>query len=75
MRATRTKPLEERRAKLKRTHRRLNRVRYSAELAGSADAVLKMVRAAGLEGIVAKKRDSPYRAGTRVTIVAEIQAE
>jgi bifunctional non-homologous end joining protein LigD len=60
------KPLQERRAKL-RAVLGGSAVRYNAELAGSAEAVLKTVRAAGLEGIVAKQRDSIYRAGTRVT--------
>jgi bifunctional non-homologous end joining protein LigD len=60
------KPLEERRAKLREVLEG-SAVRYNAELAGSADAVLRTVRAAGLEGIVAKQRGSLYRAGTRVT--------
>ena len=60
------KPLEERKAKLRELLEG-SAVRYNAELAGSADAVLKIVRAAGLEGIVAKQRNSLYRAGTRVT--------
>ena len=42
-------------------------LRYSAELSGSAAAVIRTVRGAGLEGVVAKKRDSLYRAGARVT--------
>jgi bifunctional non-homologous end joining protein LigD len=42
-------------------------IRYNSELAGSAETVLRIVKEAGLEGIIAKKRDSLYRAGTRVT--------
>jgi bifunctional non-homologous end joining protein LigD len=42
-------------------------LRYSAELSGTPAAVIRTVAAAGLEGVVAKKRDSLYRAGTRVT--------
>jgi bifunctional non-homologous end joining protein LigD len=42
-------------------------LRYSAELTGTPAAVIRTVAAAGLEGVVAKKRDSVYRAGTRVT--------
>ena len=42
-------------------------LRYSAELSGSAESVVCTVRGAGLEGVVAKKRDSLYRGGTRVT--------
>jgi bifunctional non-homologous end joining protein LigD len=62
-------PLEERKAKLKELVARTDSpvVRYSAELEGTAAAVIRTVAAAGLEGIVAKRRDSLYRAGTRVT--------
>jgi len=42
-------------------------VRYNANLSGSPEAILRTIKSAGLEGIVAKKRDSFYRAGTRVT--------
>jgi bifunctional non-homologous end joining protein LigD len=42
-------------------------VRFNGALSGAADMVLENVKAAGLEGIVAKRRDSAYRAGTRVT--------
>jgi bifunctional non-homologous end joining protein LigD len=42
-------------------------LRYSAELTGKPAAVIRTVAAAGLEGVIAKKRDSVYRAGTRVT--------
>jgi bifunctional non-homologous end joining protein LigD len=62
-------PLEARKAKLNELVARTGSplVRYSAELKGTATAVIRAVAAAGLEGIVAKKRDSLYRAGTRVT--------
>ena len=60
------RPLEERKQKL-RTLLAGSAVRYNAELSGSAAAVLKTVRDAGLEGIVAKQRNSRYQAGTRVT--------
>ena len=43
------------------------RVRYNAELSGTVAEIVKTVRAAGLEGVIAKQRDSLYRAGTRVT--------
>ena len=42
-------------------------VRFNAALSGRADVVVASVKAAGLEGIIAKKRDSVYRAGTRMT--------
>ena len=60
------KPLRERKAKLREILTG-SAVRYNAELPGSADAVLRTVKDAGLEGIVAKERDSLCRAGTRVT--------
>jgi bifunctional non-homologous end joining protein LigD len=61
--------LHERKAKLKRLIAKTGSptLRYSAELSGSAKAVVQTVQGAGLEGVVAKKRDSVYRAGTRVT--------
>ena len=62
-------PLQERKAKLKRLMGETEStiLRYSAELSGTPAAILRTVAAAGLEGVVAKKRDSVYRAGTRVT--------
>jgi bifunctional non-homologous end joining protein LigD len=42
-------------------------VRYNANLSGSPEAILRTIQSAGLEGVIAKKRDSLYRAGTRVT--------
>jgi bifunctional non-homologous end joining protein LigD len=41
-------------------------VRFSAELPGTPKEIIKAVRTAGLEGIVAKRRDSLYRPGHRV---------
>jgi len=63
------RPLHERKEKLKTLIAKTASatLRYSAELSGSADAVVRTVRGVGLEGVVAKKRDSLYRAGTRVT--------
>jgi bifunctional non-homologous end joining protein LigD len=60
------KLLSERKAKL-RALLEGTRVRYNAELSGTVAEIVKTVRAAGLEGVIAKQRDSPYRAGTRVT--------
>jgi bifunctional non-homologous end joining protein LigD len=62
-------PLHERKAKLKKLIGKTDStiLRYSAELSGTPAAILRTVAAAGLEGVVAKKRDSVYRAGTRVT--------
>jgi len=62
----RSLPLHERKAKLKEIIAG-TAVRYSAELEASAGALIETVQRAGLEGVIAKRRDSPYRAGTRVT--------
>lgn len=62
-------PLHERKARLKHliAGSASPIVRYSAELSGTPAAVIRTVAAAGLEGVVAKQRESLYRAGTRVT--------
>src|SRR5256714_3661918 len=62
-------PLQERKSKLKTLIAKTASpfLRYSAELSGTPAAVIRTVGAAGLEGVVAKKRDSVYRAGMRVT--------
>jgi bifunctional non-homologous end joining protein LigD len=41
-------------------------IRYNANLSGSPEQIIRTIKAAGLEGVIAKKRDSLYRAGTRV---------
>ena len=63
------RPLHQRKAKLKTLIAETGSptLRYSAELSGSAEAVIRTVRSARLEGVVAKKRDSLYRGGTRAT--------
>ena len=63
------RPLHERKTKLKSLIAETDSttLRYSAELSGTPAAIIRTVAAAGLEGVVAKKRDSLYRAGTRVT--------
>jgi len=40
-------------------------IRYSASLPGSSDALLKMARKLGLEGVIGKRRGSRYEAGQR----------
>jgi bifunctional non-homologous end joining protein LigD len=62
-------PLHVRKAKLKALLAATDSpaLRYSAELTGKPAAVIRTVGAAGLEGVIAKQRDSVYRAGTRVT--------
>jgi bifunctional non-homologous end joining protein LigD len=57
-------PLEQRRARLKALIKG-SEVRFSASLAGVAPEIVRTVRDAGLEGIVAKKKDSLYAAGLR----------
>jgi bifunctional non-homologous end joining protein LigD len=60
------KPLGERKKKL---HQLIegSEVRYNANLSGSSEEIIRTIETAGLEGVVAKKRDSLYRAGTRAT--------
>src|SRR5438874_3484378 len=60
------KPLAERKEKLRKILEGSD-VRYNANLSGSPKQILRTIESAGLEGIVAKKRNSLYRAGTRVT--------
>ena len=62
----RTLPLRERKSRLEKllSARDLgNRIRYVAHLVSNADAVLSSARKMGLEGIVSKKLDAPYRSG------------
>lgn len=62
-------PLHERKAKLQKLIGRSSSgtIRYNADLAGSAETILRTIKAAGLEGVIAKQKDSPYRAGARVS--------
>jgi bifunctional non-homologous end joining protein LigD len=60
------RPLHERKEKLREILEGSD-VRYNANLSGSPEAILRTIESAGLEGIVAKKRDSFYRVGARVT--------
>jgi bifunctional non-homologous end joining protein LigD len=60
------RPLRARKAKL-RDLVSGSAVRYNAALPGTTDAIVHMVKEAGLEGVIAKKRESLYRGGTRVT--------
>jgi bifunctional non-homologous end joining protein LigD len=62
----RTLPMSERKLRLEKllNARDLgNRIRYVAHLASNAEAVLASARKMGLEGIVSKKLDAPYRSG------------
>ena len=60
----RGKPLAERRGRLAGVLEG-TRVLFSAPLDGRLDAILKVVREHGLEGVVAKRIDSRYEAGRR----------
>ena len=60
------RPLNERKRKLRELIADSG-VRYNAELSGSPTSIVRTIKLAGLEGIVAKQHKSVYRAGTRVT--------
>lgn len=57
-------PLCERKAKL-RALIAGSPIRYSAELEGDAAAVISTIENAGLEGVIAKRRQSAYQSRTR----------
>ena len=61
----RTLPLRERKARLEKllSTRDGDRIRYVAHLQSNAEAVLSSACKMGLEGIVSKKLDAPYRPG------------
>jgi len=58
-------PLEERKARLKILvgARKTGRIRFSEHIEGHGQAFFAEACRAGLEGIVSKRRDQPYRAG------------
>jgi bifunctional non-homologous end joining protein LigD len=58
-------PLEQRKARLKRLvgRGRKGRLRYSDHVEGNGEAFFEQACHAGLEGIISKRRDQPYRAG------------
>jgi bifunctional non-homologous end joining protein LigD len=58
-------PLERRRARLSTLVSTDSVMRLSQELPGTAAEVVKAVRGAGLEGVIAKRRDSTYQPGER----------
>jgi bifunctional non-homologous end joining protein LigD len=64
----REEPLDQRKEMLRKLFRGLGRggrrvVRYSDHVAGRARAVLARACRLGLEGVVSKRRDAPYRSG------------
>jgi bifunctional non-homologous end joining protein LigD len=60
----RTRPLEERKARLAEIVAGSD-VRFSASFPGPVPRVVKQVRQLGLEGVIAKRRDSRYQPGQR----------
>jgi len=60
-----SRSLEERKALLKKLvgTRSTGRIRFSEHIAGNGQAFFSEACRAGLEGIVSKRRDQPYRAG------------
>jgi bifunctional non-homologous end joining protein LigD len=65
------KPLHERKEKLREILGDSD-IRYNANLSGSPEEIIRTIKAAGLEGVIAKKRDSVYRAGAASDHVAQI---
>ncbi len=62
----RARPLHERKARLETLLRKPpGLIRHAASLGGDFDRVLAQVRKHGLEGVIAKRRDSPYESGRR----------
>ena len=59
------KPLYERKKKLREILIGSD-VRFNADLNGNAETIIRTIQEAGIEGVIAKQRDSVYRAGTRV---------
>jgi len=59
-------PLRERRALLADLVPRVGLVRLSDHVEGEGPALFELARQHGLEGVVAKRADSPYRTGRRV---------
>lgn len=58
-------PLEERKARLRKLlgRRKAGRIRYTEHVEGRGDEFFKQACRVGLEGIVSKRRDMPYRHG------------
>lgn len=58
-------PLEDRKARLKKLvgTRKTGRIRFSEHIEGNGETFFAEACRAGLEGIVSKRRDQPYRAG------------
>jgi bifunctional non-homologous end joining protein LigD len=68
-------PLVRRQVRLPKILPENGTIRLSVSLPGSASAVLAAVRAAGLEGVIAKRRNSRYLAGERSTDWQKLKLE
>src|SRR5262252_4108953 len=68
-------PLVKRRAKLPEIIGQNSSVRFSRDLPGSAAAIVQALRAAGIEGVVAKRRGSPYQPGERSSEWVKLKLE
>src|SRR5438445_13728913 len=68
-------PLTKRRARLQAIVGQDSTIRLSQDLPGGAADVVKAVRAAGLEGVVAKRKDSTYQPGERSTDWVKLKLE
>jgi DNA ligase D-like protein (predicted ligase) len=66
-------PLDERRELMKTFKLHSPRIRLSEQFQISADDMLAAVRKQGLEGIVAKRKDSPYEPGKRTGSWAKLR--
>jgi len=60
--------------KAMRDRERFRRSLLTLELDGSPDVIIRTIKAAGLEGVYAKQRDSIYLAGHSGRDMAEIQS-
>jgi bifunctional non-homologous end joining protein LigD len=60
-----TEPLDTRRAQLSAVVSGDASLRLSQDLPGTAAEIIKVLRDAGMEGVIAKRRDSPYQPGER----------
>jgi bifunctional non-homologous end joining protein LigD len=60
-----SEPLEQRRAQLPEIIGKNPTIRLSRDLPGSVAAILQALRAAGIEGVIAKRRSSSYQPGER----------
>jgi len=68
-------PLVRRRARLPEIIGQNPTVRLSRDLPGSVAAIIKALRAAGIEGVIAKRRDSTYQPGERSRAWVKLKLE